>query len=43
MEKFVVEKENFHEGGAGFSSIIQKQNNKKKEEKVFSTKSKDQH
>ena len=29
MEEFIMREENFHEGGAGFSSIIKKKNNKK--------------
>ena len=32
MEEFIMRKENFHEGGAGFSSIIEK--NKKNNEKI---------
>ena len=41
MEKLVMGEENFNEGGAGFSSIICK-NNEKINMKFFSTESKEQ-
>ena len=41
MEEFVISEENFHEGGAAFSSIILKNNEKNKYEKLFSTESKE--
>ena len=40
MEEFVTGEEDFHEGGAAFSSIILKKL-KNKYEKVFSTESKE--
>ena len=43
MNQFVIREEGFHEGGAGFSSIILKKEWKDKFEKDFSTESKDQH
>ena len=45
FDEFVMGKENFHEGSAGFSSIIKKEKKtmKNKYEKVFSTESKKQH
>ena len=42
MEKLVMGEENFNEGGAGFPSIIWK-NNEKINMKSFSTESKEQH
>ena len=36
-------KENFHEGSAGFSSIILKKTIRNEYEKVFSSESKEQH
>ena len=35
MGEFIMREENFHEGGAGFSSIIKKKNNEKINEKIF--------
>ena len=44
LEEFVMGKENFHEGSAGFSSIIWKKKQwKNKYEEVFSTESKEKH
>jgi len=42
MEEFIMREENFHEGAAGFSSIIKK-NNEKINKKSFSCRSKEQH
>ena len=38
MEEFVMGEENFNEGGAGFSSIIKKKQQKNKYEKFFQLK-----
>ena len=43
LEEFVMGEENFHEGSAGFSSIIKKKTIKNKYEKVFSTEIKEKH
>ena len=42
IKEFVKGEENFHEGSARFSSIIKKKR-KNNYEKVFSTRSKEQH
>ena len=42
MEEFIMREENFHEGDAGFSSIIYKKQ-KIYKKKVFSSGSKEQH
>ena len=42
MEEFITREENFHEVGAGFSSIIKKKKNEKIKD-FFSTGSNEQH
>ena len=43
LEEFIMGEENFHEGSAGFSSIIKNEQWKNKYEKFFSTESEEQH
>ena len=43
LEEFIMGEENFHDGGAGFSSIIKQKNENINKRKVFSTGSMDQH
>ena len=42
LREFVMGEENFHEGRAGFTSIIKKKKLKNKSEKAFSAGSKEQ-
>ena len=43
LEEYVMGEEKFNEGGTGFSSIIIKKNNEKRNMRVFSAENKKQH